>query len=338
MKNRESQLPDRPSVIRGQRITQRSRRQPTLGRGSIALRMRLGVFFLAFTGVLVALLLNWLQPGRIAHRVESPSKPQLQPLPKPDSTLLPGRSASLGDSSGRPAVGFDGGSNRQRKQPVPVTEVEPKANQAGELVLSLSKGFRPAGFKIGAVQKRLQLSNHPDRLFKRLPDFTGPSQKYGVITLGVGQQYRFVLDTVPSGYRLYLDRNRNGDLTDDGPPVENQGKGRFAATLSLPMDRVTGVSQLQGEYQLWVFANNNSWRQNTLGYYSRTQLQGRLRLGGHLFTAYLADNLVLDGDYRNDGISIDLDGDGKIDREREYLPPDEMLTLGGRDYRVKIVY
>ncbi|WP_172838753.1 hypothetical protein [Solemya velesiana gill symbiont] len=57
-----------------------------------------------------------------------------------------------------------------------------------------------------------------------------------------------------------------------------------------------------------------------------------------MFTAYLADNHVLDGDYRNDGISIDLDGDGKIQKSWEYLPPGGTLTLGGREYNVKIVY
>ncbi|OOZ37190.1 hypothetical protein BOW51_03480 [Solemya velesiana gill symbiont] len=63
-----------------------------------------------------------------------------------------------------------------------------------------------------------------------------------------------------------------------------------------------------------------------------------MRLGGVVFTAYLADNHVLDGDYRNDGISIDLDGDGKIQKSWEYLPPGGTLTLGGREYNVKIVY
>jgi glycosyltransferase involved in cell wall biosynthesis len=37
-----------------------------------------------------------------------------------------------------------------------------------------------------------------------------------------------------------VDRNRNRDLTDDGPPLESEGAGGFGTSLRLPLPEVTG--------------------------------------------------------------------------------------------------
>ncbi|WP_135606985.1 hypothetical protein [Solemya velesiana gill symbiont] len=214
--------------------------------------------------------MNWLthDPGPVSETKPVQRKLPSQPHP------APGRLAPVQkEHARRPTLGFESGARRERqiaKAPA-VAPMEGETNaEEGELRLSIRKGFRPVGFRIGVVQQNLPLSNHSNRLFKQLPDFDGPSQKYGVIRLAAGQQYRFVLDTDPAGYRLYLDRNRNGDLTDDGPAVENRGKGRFAGIVSLPLGRVTGLRELEGDYEHWIFANSQSWQENALRYYSRT--------------------------------------------------------------------
>jgi len=71
-------------------------------------------------------------------------------------------------------------------------------------------------------------------------------------------------------------------------------------------------------------------------YYSMTQLQGDLLLKGKRYTAYLADNGPVDGDYRNDGISIDLNGDGKIDRKSELFPLGKPALINGEMYSFRI--
>lgn len=217
---------------------------------------------------------------------------------------------------------------------MPVIEVAPYVGAKTETVpLRIGSGFQPAGIKIGAVSRAVPLSGKPDRLLKRLPRFQGRQQKFGVIKFANGLQYRFAIDAAKNGYQLFLDQNRNGDLRDDGAPLPSRGNDLFATTVSLPLDVVTGIPALKGTYSLWLFTNKSAWKQNSLRFYSKTQLSGQLRLGGKVYTAYLADNYPADGDYRNDGISIDLNGNGKIERKTEYFAPDTVAQINGRLYR-----
>jgi hypothetical protein len=121
--------------------------------------------------------------------------------------------------------------------------------------LSVGKNFSPVGFKLGAVSKPLRLYDQPDHLFNQLPQFRGRQQKYGRLELANGQRYRFVLDMADTGYQLYLDKNQNGNLRDDGAPLPNQGTGIFATTINLPLQQVTGMSEFYGDYTLWVYTN-----------------------------------------------------------------------------------
>ncbi len=205
------------------------------------------------------------------------------------------------------------------------------------LDISIGLGFRPAGFRIGAASQEIPLSPQPGRRMHRLPRFSAPQQRYGVIRLAHGQEYGFALDLAAAGYRMFLDRNRNGDLRDDGEPLLNQGDGLFATKVILPLARVSGIPRLKGEYQLWLFTNPDSWKRGKMRYYAMTQLRGELLLSGQRYTAYLADNGPVDGDYRNDGISIDLNGDGKINRGSELFPPGEPVTIDGTGYHLRII-
>ncbi len=202
-----------------------------------------------------------------------------------------------------------------------------------QLDVSIGLGFRPVGFKIAAVSQAIQLSRKPGKPLRHLPNLASPRQWYGVINLAHGFEYRFVLDQGSNGYRMFIDLNRNGDLRDDGEPLLNQGNGDFAHRLALPLAKVTGISKLAGEYRLWIFTNPDGLEEGRILYYSMTQLQGELLLQGKRYTAFLADNGPVDGDYRNDGISIDLNGDGRIERASEFFPPDKVALIDGVTYR-----
>ncbi len=205
-----------------------------------------------------------------------------------------------------------------------------------QLNVSIGLGFRPAGFRIGAVSRSITLSDLPGKNIHRLPRFDAPKQRYGVIRLANGREHGFALEMAASGYRLFFDHNRNGDLRDDGEPLLNQGKGLFASKILLPLAQVSGIPELQGDYTLWLFTNPGNWKRHKMLFYSMTQLQGELLLKGKRYTAYLADNGPVDGDYRNDGISIDLNGDGKIDRRSERFPPGKTALINGQAYSFRI--
>ncbi len=202
-----------------------------------------------------------------------------------------------------------------------------------QLDVSIGLGFRPVGFKIAAVSQAIPLSRKPERPLRHLPNPASSSQWYGTINLAHGFEYGFVLDLGAEGYRMFIDLNRNGDLRDDGEPLVNQGDGVFAHRLILPLAKVTGIPKLTGEYRLWIFTDASGLDEGKIQYYSMTQLQGELLLQGKRYTAFLADNGPVDGDYRNDGISIDLNGDGKIERASEFFPPAKDTLIDGVTYR-----
>jgi len=202
-----------------------------------------------------------------------------------------------------------------------------------DLTLRLAAGFRPAGFRIAAQSHSLALTSEaPPGL--RLAA-TGGRAGYGRLRLQGGRDYQLALVEEGGAFRLYVDRNRNGDLRDDGPPLANEGSGGFAASLRLPLREVTG-QPLDGAYELWIYRDER--RADRLHAYARTQLAGQVTLGGRRVPAVVADNLVLDADYTNDGIALDLDGDGQFKGPREVIAPGGTVEVDGAAYRLRVAW
>ena len=68
------------------------------------------------------------------------------------------------------------------------------------------------------------------------PAFAGQQQYYGQFKLGEGAPFTYVLDVLSSSrVFLYVDLNRNLDLSDDGAPIRSQDTGFFAAAVEFPM-------------------------------------------------------------------------------------------------------
>ncbi|MCG8429463.1 MAG: hypothetical protein MI754_19100 [Chromatiales bacterium] len=337
MLDRDNQFPDRQTVIRGKRLDGGVTKQPQESRSrsgkkpstqspqkppspSVGKRIPAAFLLLGFVFALITLSGSYLdEAAQLLDRLWSDQQPGRKPVQQPAPSASRTH-AQVADS------------NRQSEETTRKQVAEPIAE--GDLTLSIGKVFRPVGFVVAARYKDIPLFDQPDRLFKRLPELSGAGEKYGVIELQGGQQYRFVLDMAPKGYRLYLDRNRNGNLRDDGPAVVNAGKGLFANKLVFSLAKVTGIPKLQGDYTLWLFANNQSWQNSSLRAYSRTQLSGQLRLNGKVYRAYLTDSPSMDANYGNDGLGIDLNENGKIETV-EYLPPGGQIKVAGVTYRVK---
>ncbi len=229
--------------------------------------------------------------------------------------------------------------NQHTESTPPPKMVEPESVvEAIRLDVSIGVGFRPVGFKVGAVTAAIKLSEKPPQQIRKLPKFISPYQRYGQITLANGLEFSFALDLVSIDYQMYLDRNRNGDLSDDGPPLDNDGESGFASGLNFPLKVVSGVPGLDGEYKIWIYSTLESWQRWKILYFSMTQLQGELVLSGKRYTAFLADNGPVDGDYRNDGINIDLDGNGKIERETEFFPDGSLARIDGVNYLFRVTH
>jgi hypothetical protein len=98
---------------------------------------------------------------------------------------------------------------------------------------------------------------------------------------------------------------------------------------------VTG-QPLDGAYDLWIYRDER--RADRLHVYARTQLAGALTLGGRRVAVIVADNLVLDADYTNDGIALDLDGDGQFKGPRELVAPGGTVEVDGAAYRFRVAW
>jgi Protein of unknown function (DUF3592) len=167
------------------------------------------------------------------------------------------------------------------------------------------------------------------------PHDQGESRRYGSLMLGTGKNktYHFVFDRIDDPHPLlYFDKNGNGDLTDDGGPLQNQGSGRFAAEIVLPIRKLIAELETDDDFNIWFFVNDRSWSKGFANHYSRTQMKGQLSINNRKYSAYIAEQMVHDANFTNDGIYIDLDANGKIDPKNEYVQHHQTIRIDGKAY------
>jgi TolB-like protein len=216
-----------------------------------------------------------------------------------------------------------------------------KKNVKGATTVTVSLGdgsFLPVNNILPAHHRGCSIPLHDIKPagIVREPVYTGSLRKFGTMRLGTTGKntFFFALDITPGKYAaFYFDRNQNGDLTDDGGPIMNQGNpsAYFAGGLTLPFSRILDNVNFP-EYRGWLFIDEASWHQNLMCYYSTTQLKGEVTIEGTSYLAYIVDSDVNDADYTNDGIYIDLNGDQRIDTTTEYISPGSAATINGKKY------
>lgn len=131
---------------------------------------------------------------------------------------------------------------------------------------------------------------------------------------------------------MYFDKNQNADLTDDGEPLRNQGSGRFATQINLPVSQLIKELDTEENFAIWFYLNEHSWKKRYANHYSRTQMKGTVSINSKKYLAYIAEWKLNDADFTNDGIYIDLNSNGKIERKTEFIRPGRVLQIEGREY------
>ena len=206
--------------------------------------------------------------------------------------------------------------------------------------ISISNSFKPVRMTVAArSSEQPQLSPERPPVIAKEPLYSGKTQLYGSLELGTIESniYWYALDLVEKSHpMLYFDKNQNGDLSDDGPPLTNSGRGLFATTISIPFTRLTGDDSLSGDYQLWFFTNKSLWPKKKVRFYSVTQWQGQVDVAGRRLMAIIGERGRNDADFTNDGIYLDLNRNGKIDSNSEYIGPHEALRIAGQSYQFDI--
>lgn len=176
---------------------------------------------------------------------------------------------------------------------------------------------------------------------RKQPASSGGTPQYGVIRLGrpPGNEFHFMLiKKSHSPPRFFFDRNRNGDLTDDGGPIRSLAKdtSSFWTILKIPFSlHPENASQAA---DLEIMFSTTTYRETGFDYCVLTPLKGMVRMAGKAYDAYVAEREVHDGDFTNDGIYVDIDRDGTIDHKTEHFRPSQVATVDGIAYEFEITW
>ncbi|SFM99561.1 hypothetical protein [Nitrosomonas communis] len=221
---------------------------------------------------------------------------------------------------------------------------------ADETVTIKAKKFSLANFVMpaGSTPGNIAVSTTQPSGITKSPTFKGTQQYYGQLDLGDPvNPYYFALDLKNKDgkdtFVMYFDKNHNGDLTDDGDPLKNQGDGSggpggFATTLTVKWSKLIADpndSFGTDPFSIWFFSNSNNWSSQKVSHYSRTQLKGSVTLGSQTYPAYLVDSGYNDANLINDGVIIDLNKNGKYDQGEG---PFTSTTVNGKTYNFNIAW
>ena len=173
------------------------------------------------------------------------------------------------------------------------------------------------------------------------PTYGGKIQRYASVELGNKSDRRFhvVLDYIDEQSPVcYFDSNKNGNMTDDDGPIETDLDYFSIFNIEIPCSNVFDEVQWTGDLTIHLSASPVN---STRGIYTlsvSTVLQGKVNIDGSIYDAYIADSRQNDADFTNDGIVIDLNRNGSVDRKTELFLPNAPVRVNGNDYDLDVVW
>ena len=197
----------------------------------------------------------------------------------------------------------------------------------------------------------LTLTTDKPSCAKKIPNLTKP--KFGVITIQ-NREHAVIVDEQESEFKLYLDSNCNGDLTDEAPVdwkaskyKSSDGKDytlfRGAANIDLVIDGVKNSVSF-GVYQFDPLDPARKEKPDNFYYYSDYVGEGSITLEGKEFKCYLMDwhatgfipDLEKDdkGEIINSGLqlAIDVNGNGSIEPRGERFGAFQLFNITGTSF------
>ena len=270
------------------------------------------------------------QVAEVATEIVNEAGPLLKKWTSDSDAVKPKKTAEFGEKPVRV---------RRRTEKAKATVVTPDTGafpslkNAERISVSISGEFEPVDMKVSSRSGvHPKLADAPPEHLLRVPQYKGGQRKYGNLLLGTGDNrtYDFILDIIPDGRSLlYFDGNQNRNLADD-PPLENRGRGIFGTVIRIPMGQLMKEMNRGGDFKIWFFTNKSLWAKGGACHYSITQMKGRVNVHGKDYRAYIAERGGNDADFTNDGIFIDLNGNGKIETGTEYFPDRRVRNIDGK--------
>ena len=222
----------------------------------------------------------------------------------------------------------------------PATAPTDNGTSDGVLKLSIDVGFdySSEGFPLGLGAGQSDAQSTGERPCKTLsaePPYHSKKVYYGYLRLGNAEDNRFVFaidESEKSPWYGYFDRNNNGDLTDDGPPVIISANVDFDVAVVLPNGKT-----VRRPYKIWQWPNNQSSKP-CIRFYSVCHHETKLHINGKTVTAVAFEQFNHDALYRDDGIWLDLNGDNRMDEKTELFKDGSTVTVNGRSLLLKLDY
>ncbi len=183
----------------------------------------------------------------------------------------------------------------------------------------------PEGFPLGLGTSQgfaLHLFDTPgaNQGFKKFPPESGSKRHYDEFTLA--GKVHLVITEESSPPKLFFDENRNGDLTDDRPPAS--GEGPLLVPNHYSIQVLYDEEKVVAPYRLWLFGSN----MGGVRFYPKCHWHGTLAVNGKPYKIVAFDGNS-DGDYSNDPVVIDANGNDKAEDE-EKLTPGKSIIIDGK--------
>ena len=191
--------------------------------------------------------------------------------------------------------------------------------------------------------RRIQLSATPMESQLKLPEFRSPQPLFGALKIGNGADslVTIALDELqPGGFSyLYIDKNNNQDLSDDGEPAWDAEQNELWTKEAL----VDVHYQKDGEivavpYPVSFYRYKNRLPDSIIAYRNGYR-EGNIALKDTAYKiAVLDDNLDGWFDDDNTALAIDVDRDGILNGRTdspEYFSLNDYFNISGVTYRVK---
>jgi hypothetical protein len=177
------------------------------------------------------------------------------------------------------------------------------------LGLSVSQGFALNLFD----------SPSPNQGFKKLPPESGAKRHFDEFTLAGKAHLVITEESTPP--KFYFDENRNGDLTDDRPPALGEKPALIPNTYAIHIRY--DDEKVVAPYRFWLFSSP----MGGVRFYPVCHWHGVLTVKEKPYKV-VAFDANADGDYANDPVVIDADGNNRAD-EGEKLTPGKSISIDG---------
>jgi len=170
---------------------------------------------------------------------------------------------------------------------------------------------------------------------RNVPALRHRRRLWGAFQLGSSDalnRIHFIIDySSPREVIMYVDADQDGNFANNVGPLKNQGTGAFASILNLQLRHPD--SKTPTPYKVWFFISDEGWKNNQPSFYSRCHWKGILLVDGVAYNVVLFDSPG-DGDYSNNAVAIDINGDG-IAQKSEMFRPGEKVHVGQKKLTVK---